>query len=182
MERAKGHSVLFVRADALLAELGQARADRSYDKVFRRYLAPDLVILDDFGLRRLTSRFRQRVSAARRHRKFAPNDSDQSRVNSATALLACMSCLPYPVGWLTFWLLIIRVFWHFRGSGQACWRPGKGGHRPPRVSSESAISAWAVLAAGLADHELAAFGEDGSAGWCWSWAMSLSVIMLDVCG
>ena len=50
-----GHSVLFVRADALLAELGQARADRSYEKVFRRYLAPDLVILDDFGLRRLTA-------------------------------------------------------------------------------------------------------------------------------
>ncbi|TME23438.1 MAG: ATP-binding protein [Chloroflexi bacterium] len=50
-----GHSVLFIRADALLAELGQARADRSYDKVFRRYLAPDLVILDDFGLRRLTA-------------------------------------------------------------------------------------------------------------------------------
>ena len=44
-----GHSVVFMRADALLAELGQARADRTYDKVFRRYLAPDLVILDDFG-------------------------------------------------------------------------------------------------------------------------------------
>jgi len=50
-----GHSVLFIRADALLAELGQARADHSYDKVLRRYLAPDLVILDDFGLRRLTA-------------------------------------------------------------------------------------------------------------------------------
>src|SRR2546425_11784302 len=50
-----GHSVLFIRADTLLAELGQARADRSYDKVFRRYLAPDLVILDDFGLRRLSA-------------------------------------------------------------------------------------------------------------------------------
>src|SRR3954470_21321597 len=50
-----GHSVVFIRADALLAELGQARADRSYDKVFRRYLAPDLIILDDFGLRRLTA-------------------------------------------------------------------------------------------------------------------------------
>jgi DNA replication protein DnaC len=45
-----GHSVLFIRAD-----LGQARADRTYDRVFRRYLAPDLVILDDFGLRRLTA-------------------------------------------------------------------------------------------------------------------------------
>ena len=50
-----GHSVVFVRADALLAELGQARADRTYDKVFRRYLTPDLVILDDFGLRRLSA-------------------------------------------------------------------------------------------------------------------------------
>jgi DNA replication protein DnaC len=43
-----GRSVVFIRADALLAELSQARADRTYDKVFRRYLAPDLVILDDF--------------------------------------------------------------------------------------------------------------------------------------
>jgi len=50
-----GHSVLFIRADTLLADLGQARADRSYEKVFRRYLAPDLVILDDFALRRLTA-------------------------------------------------------------------------------------------------------------------------------
>jgi cytochrome P450 len=37
----------------------------------------------------------------------------------------------------------LRVFWRFRGSGQARWRPGKGGHRPARVSSESAMSAWA---------------------------------------
>jgi DNA replication protein DnaC len=48
-----GHSVLFTRADALLRELGQARADHTFEKVFRRYLAPDLLILDDFGLRRL---------------------------------------------------------------------------------------------------------------------------------
>ncbi len=32
-----GHSVLFIRADALLADLRQSRADRTYDKVFRRY-------------------------------------------------------------------------------------------------------------------------------------------------
>jgi DNA replication protein DnaC len=37
-----GHSVVFIGADALLGELGQARADRTYDQVFRRYLAPDL--------------------------------------------------------------------------------------------------------------------------------------------
>lgn len=50
-----GHSALFVRADALLRELGQARADHTFEKVFRRYLAPDLLILDDFGLQRLTA-------------------------------------------------------------------------------------------------------------------------------
>jgi DNA replication protein DnaC len=50
-----GHSVLFVRADGLLRELGQARADHTFERVFRRYLAPDLLILDDFGLRRLNA-------------------------------------------------------------------------------------------------------------------------------
>ena len=50
-----GHSVRFVRADALLKELGQARADRSFEQAFRRYLAPELLIVDDFGLHRLTA-------------------------------------------------------------------------------------------------------------------------------
>jgi len=35
------------------SRLHQARADLSTEKVFRRLLAPDLLILDDFGLRRL---------------------------------------------------------------------------------------------------------------------------------
>jgi Tn3 transposase DDE domain len=35
------------------------------------------------------------------------------------------------------------VFWHIRGSGQSDCRPGKGGQRPPRVSSLRPISAWA---------------------------------------
>lgn len=38
------HSVLFRRADLLLRELGQARADHSFEAVFRRYLAPDLLV------------------------------------------------------------------------------------------------------------------------------------------
>jgi DNA replication protein DnaC len=50
-----GHSVVFTRADALLKELSQARADHSYERVFRRYLAPDLLILDDFALHRLSA-------------------------------------------------------------------------------------------------------------------------------
>jgi DNA replication protein DnaC len=48
-----GKRVLFRRADALLKELFQARADNSGAKLLRRYLAPDLLIVDDFGLRRL---------------------------------------------------------------------------------------------------------------------------------
>ena len=45
----------FTRADALLKELSQARADHTYERVFRRYLAPDLLILDDFALHRLSA-------------------------------------------------------------------------------------------------------------------------------
>jgi len=48
-----GHQVLFLRADHLLRRLHQARADHSTEKVFRTLLAPDLLIVDDFGLRRL---------------------------------------------------------------------------------------------------------------------------------
>jgi DNA replication protein DnaC len=48
-----GHEVLFLRADHLLLELHQSRADHSTDKAFRRLLAPDLLIVDDFLLRRL---------------------------------------------------------------------------------------------------------------------------------
>lgn len=50
-----GYSVLFTRADRLLKELGQARADHTFEKAFRRYLAPQLLIVDDFGLHRLTA-------------------------------------------------------------------------------------------------------------------------------
>lgn len=50
-----GHSVLFVRADALLRELHQARADHTFEKTFRRFLAPQLLVVDDFGLHRLNA-------------------------------------------------------------------------------------------------------------------------------
>jgi DNA replication protein DnaC len=48
-----GHEVLFLRADHLLQSLHQSRADHSTEKVFRKLLAPDVLIIDDFGLRRL---------------------------------------------------------------------------------------------------------------------------------
>lgn len=50
-----GYSVLFTRADALLKILLQARADHSFEKEFRRYLSPNLLIVDDFGLRKLSA-------------------------------------------------------------------------------------------------------------------------------
>lgn len=48
-----GREVLFLRADRLLLHLHQSRADHSTDKALRRLLAPDLLIVDDFALRRL---------------------------------------------------------------------------------------------------------------------------------
>jgi DNA replication protein DnaC len=48
-----GREVVFLRADRLLHHLHQSRADHSTDKLFRRLLAPDLLIVDDFALRRL---------------------------------------------------------------------------------------------------------------------------------
>lgn len=57
---ALGHSacraqkkVLFIRADNMLRELRQSRADNSTDKVMRKLIACDLLIIDDFGLRKL---------------------------------------------------------------------------------------------------------------------------------
>jgi len=48
-----GRRVLFIRADKMFKELRQARGDHSHEKALRRLLAPDLLIVDDFGLRRL---------------------------------------------------------------------------------------------------------------------------------
>lgn len=48
-----GKKVLFLRADKLFKELLQSRADHTTDKVLRRLIAPDLLIIDDFGLKKL---------------------------------------------------------------------------------------------------------------------------------
>jgi DNA replication protein DnaC len=53
--RRAGHSVVFTRADALLKEFNQARADHTLDKAFPRFLAPELLVIDDFGLQRLSA-------------------------------------------------------------------------------------------------------------------------------
>lgn len=48
-----GKKVLFDRADSILKELHQSRADHTTDKVIRKLISIDLLIIDDFGLRRL---------------------------------------------------------------------------------------------------------------------------------
>jgi DNA replication protein DnaC len=50
-----GRKVLFLRADQMFKELRQAQADHSREKAIRRLLSPDLLVVDDFGLRRLDS-------------------------------------------------------------------------------------------------------------------------------
>jgi DNA replication protein DnaC len=50
-----GYNVLFLRADEMLKLIHQSRADNSTEKVLRRLLAPEVLIIDDFGLRRLST-------------------------------------------------------------------------------------------------------------------------------
>jgi DNA replication protein DnaC len=50
-----GHSVRFIRADAFFRTLAQARVDHTLEKTMRVFLNPDLLILDDFGLQKLTA-------------------------------------------------------------------------------------------------------------------------------
>ena len=49
------YRVLFSRADKLLAHLARSRADNSFDRELRSWITPDLLIVDDFGLKKLSS-------------------------------------------------------------------------------------------------------------------------------
>lgn len=51
-----GKHVVFCRADTLFTEFLQARADHTTSKTLRRFLAPHVLIIDDFALRRLDAR------------------------------------------------------------------------------------------------------------------------------
>jgi DNA replication protein DnaC len=46
-----GHDVLFVPAHRLLDDLRAARADGSHERRMQRYVTPDVLIVDDLGLR-----------------------------------------------------------------------------------------------------------------------------------
>ncbi len=47
----QGYDVVFVNTHKLLQHLNGGRADGSYERRLEQYLRPDLLILDDFGLR-----------------------------------------------------------------------------------------------------------------------------------
>jgi len=48
-----GFAVLYVAANDMLVQLRAARADNSYDRRLQRLVSPDLLIIDDLGLRPL---------------------------------------------------------------------------------------------------------------------------------
>ncbi len=50
----QGKSVRFIRASAFYRELQASRADETWCKVFKQYLRPELLIIDDFGLKAMT--------------------------------------------------------------------------------------------------------------------------------
>lgn len=50
-----GHEVLSAKAVKLFRFLLAGRADPSWEKRLKKYLAPDLLIIDDFGLSSLSS-------------------------------------------------------------------------------------------------------------------------------
>ncbi len=47
----QGHTVLYLKTSRLLADLGGGHADGTAEARLRRYLQPDVLILDDFGMR-----------------------------------------------------------------------------------------------------------------------------------
>ena len=51
----RGYSVLFVKAVKMLRHLFASRADQSWERQIKKYLHPDLLIIDDFGLTALHS-------------------------------------------------------------------------------------------------------------------------------
>ena len=50
-----GHTVRLCHADDFFRSMTQTRVDNSVDRTFRSFLSPDLLILDDLGLHRLTA-------------------------------------------------------------------------------------------------------------------------------
>lgn len=50
----RGYKVLMLRASTMLKRLLQSRADNSYERELLKLISPELLIIDDFGLQKLT--------------------------------------------------------------------------------------------------------------------------------
>jgi DNA replication protein DnaC len=50
----RGHKVLMLRASAMFKKLLQSRADNSHGREMIKLISPELLIIDDFGLQKLT--------------------------------------------------------------------------------------------------------------------------------
>jgi DNA replication protein DnaC len=50
----RGKKVKFIRSNSLIAEFNASRTDDSWQSVLNKYTRPDLLILDDFGLKALS--------------------------------------------------------------------------------------------------------------------------------
>lgn len=50
----QGYRVLFTKVGKMLRSLLAARADQTWEKALRKYITPDVLILDDFGLQGFT--------------------------------------------------------------------------------------------------------------------------------
>jgi DNA replication protein DnaC len=50
----RGKKVKFIRSNSLIAEFTASRADDSWQNILNKYSKPDLLILDDFGLKALS--------------------------------------------------------------------------------------------------------------------------------
>jgi DNA replication protein DnaC len=49
------YRVLFAKADPLLKTLARSRADNSFDRELRAFISPDVLVIDDFALRKLSN-------------------------------------------------------------------------------------------------------------------------------
>ena len=83
-----GHRVRCVAVTELLQALHQSRADNSFERELRSWLAPDLRLLDDFGLRKLTARQSSDFYDVRveRHRRAATIITSNRAVDAWVAL------------------------------------------------------------------------------------------------
>jgi len=50
----KGYSVIYSKTNRLLQDLGGGHADGTFEARLRKYILPDLLILDDFGMKELS--------------------------------------------------------------------------------------------------------------------------------